>query len=286
MPDIVQLALWGGGPSGEDLDIVVADPKVGRVQFPGELAGFPVSNLRVFEFIGTGAGQTEILAKVPRTGASYAMPITASVGGVSTYTNPPVSFHKFYHGTNLASAKKLMCIDLTPMTVPEALLLDVNEYTDFGKGFYTHPEEGKRKAIEWAKRRNHEWGVVRFSLTSKEYNTILGKALFFPDKYKTRPGNAPKLFHGQNSTWIEFVEFNRHVRLVDIKRPKDNDWTADYCWMRGPIWGRADSGLPGAPGLPEKYHQVNWGLSGMQALNTPDAKRRRFLFTKHNEHML
>src|SRR5690349_14175155 len=181
LPDIVQLALWGGGPSGEDLDIIVSDPKVGQVRFPAELKSFPVANLRVFEFVGVGAGQTEILAKVPSTGASYAMPINVTVGGVPTHTNLPVSFHKFYHGTSLDAAKKLMHLDITPMAVPEALLLDVNEYTDFGKGFYTHPEESKHKAVEWAKRRNKERGVVRFSLTSEEYNAISGDPLYFPD---------------------------------------------------------------------------------------------------------
>jgi len=73
---------------------------------------------------------------------------------------------------------------------------------------------------------------------------------------------------------------------LSIKRPKDNDWTADYPWMRGPMWGRADSNLPGAPGPPERYHQINWGQSGITALNTDTAKQRRFLITKHNERFL
>ncbi len=64
-------------------------------------------------------------------------------------------------------------------------------------------------------------------------------------------------------------------------RPKDNDWTADYvAWMRGPIWGRPDSGMPGPPSLPERYHQINWGLKGLDALNAPAAKKRRFLFSR------
>src|SRR5438309_1542677 len=47
----------------------------------------------------------------------------------------------FYHGTSLEQAKKLMTIDLGPMAVPAARALDWREYTDFGKGFYVHPEE-------------------------------------------------------------------------------------------------------------------------------------------------
>lgn len=37
--------------------------------------------------------------------------------------------------------------------------------------------------------------------------------------------------------------------------------------------------LPGAPGLPERYHQINWGKTGMDAYSASAAKRRRFLFT-------
>jgi hypothetical protein len=201
---------------------------------------------------------------------------------------PPASTNdiNFYHGTSLDQAKQLMTMDLKPFAVAEALLLDVNEYTDFGKGFYTHPEESKEKAVEWAKRKNREWGVVRFTLTTDEMSRIATQPLLFADKFKSRPPNAPKLFDDNPATWIEFVEFNRHVRTTSIQRPKDNDWTADYGWIRGPIWGRADSGLPGAPGLPERYHQINWGLDGLAALNLDAAKKRRFLFDKSNEPLL
>ena len=192
----------------------------------------------------------------------------------------------FYHGTSLDQAKELMTMDLKPFAVPEVLLLDVNEYTDFGKGFYTHPEESKQKAVEWAKRRNREWGVVRFTLTTDEISKITTQRLLFTDKFNSRPPNAPKLFDSNPATWIEFVEFNRHIRTIDIQRPKDNDWTADYGWIRGPIWGRADSNLPGPPGLPERYHQINWGLNGLAALNMEVAKKRRFLFDKSNEPQL
>jgi hypothetical protein len=116
------------------------------------------------------------------------------------------------------------------------------------------------------KKKKDRWGVVRFTLTAQEFSSIPAPPpLTFPDKFKTRPFNAPKVDGSRPASWIEFVEFNRHVR-PRIRRPKDNDWTAEYAWMRGPFWGRADSDLPGAPGLPERYHQINWGVAGMRTL--------------------
>jgi hypothetical protein len=285
LPEVVQLGLFGGGPGGELLDIVVTGPPILRVTFPAELQSFPVNNLRVFEVMGVGAGRTTLEARIPASGISPSAVLQVSVGGGSGA--PTDSLSHYYHGTKLADAKKLITIDLVPFAVMTPLLLDINEYTDFGKGFYTHPEESKFKALEWAKRRsqqkNTDWGIARFALTTPEEDAITGQTLYFPDKFRTRPANAPKLFNSQPATWIEFVEFNRHVRTPSIQRPKDNDWTTDYAWMRGPIWGRHDSKLPGAPGLPEMYKQINWGASGMGALNTTIAKQRRFLFTKHNE---
>lgn len=285
LPAVVQLGLWGGGPRGEDLDIVVIGPPIVLVAFPPELGSFPVANLRVFELTGVSAGRTAIQGRVPGTRAAYTAPLEVTVGTSSDLAG--LGLVQFYHGTSLTRAKQLMTMELEPYSVAEAELLNVNEYTDFGKGFYTHPEESKRKAVEWAKRRHSEWGVVRFGLTTEEFSGI-GRppALHFPDKFKTRPSNSPKLFGPEPARWIEFVEFNRHIKRPRIMRPKDNDWTADYAWMRGPIWGRSDSDMPGAPGLPERYHQINWGLSGMKALNAGPAKRRRFLFTRHNERIL
>jgi hypothetical protein len=49
----------------------------------------------------------------------------------------------FYHGTILEKAKEIMTMDIEPFAVSESLLFKVNEHTDFGKGFYTHPEESK-----------------------------------------------------------------------------------------------------------------------------------------------
>jgi hypothetical protein len=285
LPDVAQIGIWGGGPAGEVLDIVVTNPKIAEVKFPPEFQSYPLSQVRVFEVLAVGAGITTIEARIPG-GGSYATPLrlTVAAGGGGGLSLPTF----FYHGTTLDSAKNLMVIDLTPQAVEEMSLHDEDEYTDFGKGFYNHPEESKLKAVEWAKRKakkdKTEWGMVRFALTSDEINKISGQRLHFPDKFKTRPSNAPKLFGGKAALWIEFVEFNRHIRTASIMRPKDNDWTADYvAWMRGPIWGRPDSGMPGPLSLPERYHQINWGLKGLDALNAPAAKKRRFLFSKRNE---
>ena len=117
----------------------------------------------------------------------------------------------FYHGTSLDQAKKLMTRDLTPMVVSEYSILDWYEYTDFGKGFYTHPEASKQKAVEWAKRKSNDWGVVRFGLTKDEFTGIPGKSLTYTDKRNSRPPNAPVLFDSKPANWIEFVEYNRGV---------------------------------------------------------------------------
>jgi hypothetical protein len=281
LPGVVHIGFWGGGPGGQDLEITVLGAPIVRVRYLRDAAGIP--HLRIFELMGVGAGTTILEAKVPGSGARYSAPLRIQVGQSQDADLDSFKFTYYYHGTSLERARELIGMDLVPFTVPEARLLDVNEYTDFGKGFYCHPEESKQKAIEWARRRHAEWGVAGFSLTAEERRSIAGTPLYFPDKRRTRPANAPILFDSQRANWIEFVEFNRHVRRPTIQRPKDNDWTADYPWMRGPIWGRKDSGLPGAPGLPEMYHQINWGLKGLAALNAKEAKQRRFLITKDSD---
>ena len=189
----------------------------------------------------------------------------------------------FFHGTGLKQARELMTMDLTPMDVPQYSTLGWWEYTDFGKGFYTFPAEHKRMSLEWAKKKNAEWGVVRFGLTPQEFKGIPGVGLRFLTKRKDRPFNSPRLFDSKPANWIEFVEYNRGIRLSAM-RPKDNDWTAKYPWMRGPLWGRVDSGMPGGgPEIPENINQISWGRTGLAAMNTEVAKRRRFLFTKDNE---
>jgi hypothetical protein len=42
----------------------------------------------------------------------------------------------------------------------------------------------------------------------------------------------------------------------------------------------------GGPPIPDHIQQINWGQTGLKALNTPTAKQRRFLITKENEHLL
>jgi len=188
----------------------------------------------------------------------------------------------FYHGTSLEQAKKLIDMEIKPVAVPEYALLDWREYTDFGMGFYTHPEESKRLAVKLAKERNKEWGVVRLCLTKPEFANIAGTPLHFHNKKEHRPHNAPLLFDSKRANWIEFVEHNRHIR-PSIQRRGDNNWTKDYPWMRGPIWVKADSGVQV---FPDHIQQINWGLEGLTALNTDVAKRRRFLINKDNEHLL
>lgn len=278
--EVFQIGIRGSGPRTNSISII--GPPIVMMNFPPELATLPLPDLQIFELMVVGVGQTTLQGTSPYTDAPFELKVTCLAGDPDDLAL--LGLQRFYHGTSLDKAKELLTMDLTPQSVPEAQLLGVNEYTDFGKGFYTHPEESKFKAVEWAKRRNDEWGVVRFTLTADEFSSIRNPPpLYFPDKFRTRPSNAPKLDGSRCATWIEFVEFNRHVRRFRIQRPKDNDWTADYAWMRGPIWGRADSKLPGAPGLPERYHQINWGAAGLNVLNTSAAKQRRFLFTKRNE---
>ena len=223
-------------------------------------------NLLDFTSIGQRTRMRVFFAKMPRHDA-----------------NPLLNY---YHGTSLEEAKKRLVEELVPYEVPEMSILDWWEYTDFGKGFYCHLEENKKMAVDWAKRKNPEWGVVRFTLTKQEFDGLEGAPLHFHNKREHRPSNAPVLFEGKNANWIEFVEFNRHIRS-SIQRPKDYDWTPNYPWMRGPFWGRIDSGMPGGgPPVPDHIQQINWGQTGLKALNTPTAKQRRFLITKENEHLL
>jgi hypothetical protein len=277
----IEFALWGGGPNGENLDVKPNDSSVVRIDRFFPPGGIPGPNMDVFQLTGLKPGTAMLEARIPG-GPLYAAPaqiIVQAVAGAG-------SCRFFYHGTSLEQARRFLTMDLSPMAVLDSAALDWWEYTDFGKGFYTHPEESKKKAVEWAKRKNQEWGVVRFSLTKDEFAGIPGSPLHFQNKRNHRPPNAPILFNSQAANWIEFVEFNRGIR-PSAQRPKDNDWTSNYCWMRGPIWGRVDSGMPGGgPPIPDHIQQINWGRAGLTALNAEVAKRRRFLFNKDNEHLL
>jgi len=191
----------------------------------------------------------------------------------------------------LAQAKELMTMDIGVRAVPAYLVQDWWEYTDFGKGFYTHPDESKTLAVVWAKKKarkeNTEWGVVRFTLTQKEFDSIGGAPLHFQNK-KSRPGNAPKITPPRPASWLEFVEYNRNIGQ-EVQRPKDKDWSGQYPWIRGPMWSKEDSGLGASDvgvQLPDHLHQINWGQAGLNALNAKEAKSRRFLFTKDNEREL
>jgi hypothetical protein len=210
----------------------------------------------------------------------------------------------FYHGTTLDAAKKLLSMELNPMSVPTSLLLNWWEYTDFGKGFYTHPHESRNLAVKWAKRRAKElktdWGVVRFGLTGDEYAKIPATTLVFQTK-RSRPANAPIFSPPNPASWLEFVEFNRHIQGTvqggffpagGIQMPKDNDWSARYPAISGPIWSKSDSASDSSSPLgiddigiclPDQFHQINWGVAGLAAFNSDAAKSRRFLFTKENE---
>jgi hypothetical protein len=193
LADTVQFGLWGGGPMGEELDIVVNGPPIVKLDFPTELQGFPDPNLRVFELTGVSVGRTTLEARAPRTGGLYASPLQVTVGaGHDDLAGATRAF--FYHGASLQRAKELMMMELVPFAVMEAWLLDLNEYTDFGKGFYTHPEESKGLAVKWAKRKNPVWGVVRFTLTAEEISRIrqVPMPLHFPDKFTVKLGYFPE----------------------------------------------------------------------------------------------
>ena len=258
----VQLAVWGGGPAGQTLDIVEVPAGSNPILVIKDLAflgKLPDPNLHTFEIYGATPGKTTLEARIPGMLSCYAQTLEVIVTAGGSGDPTVLTMNNFYHGTSLDQAKQLLTLDLAPMAVLGPALLEWYEYTDFGKGFYTHPEESKKMAVEWAKRKNPEWGVVRFPLLASEISSIEGVPLFFSDKFKTRPPNAPKLFADQRAKWIEFVEFNRKIR-TSISRPKDNDWTRDYPYMRGPIWGRVDSGMPG--GGPQSRKNITRSIGG------------------------
>jgi hypothetical protein len=108
---------------------------------------------------------------------------------------------EFYHGTTRANADKLVSETIGVYSVSTARLLDDSEYTDFGKGFYIHPPENRKLAIDWAK--NHasktggEWGVLVVRLTQAEFDGVGGQILHFRTKRSDRPHNAPVLGAGR-----------------------------------------------------------------------------------------
>ena len=79
------------------------------------------------------------------------------------------------------------------------VLADEFEYTDFGKGFYIHPPENRKLAIDWAKRHakkaKTDWGVLCLMLSQKEYDRIPGEHLYFKSKRDHRYGARPRAVH-------------------------------------------------------------------------------------------
>lgn len=196
----------------------------------------------------------------------------------------------YYHGTSKSIGEGLIDADITPFLVAQLALIapeNYKDFTDFGKGFYTFDETGRRNAFGRAKRRNPEWSVVEFLVTKNEDRKIRSLLLLYSTK-KTRPGNAPVLPNsaGRPASWMEFVEYNRHVGRGPspsyyIQRPADEDYTDRYSFMAGPLWVPRDSGIDeGPPKSPESLHQFNFGRSGLKVLNIDDCKARRILHTK------
>lgn len=191
-----------------------------------------------------------------------------------------------FHGTSLSAGKQLIDLDITPYILRVMSFFMGEEYkdfTDFGKGFYTFDETGRRNAFGRAKRRFPEWSVVEFQLTKDEFFTARSADLMFPKK-DSRPSNAPVLPNsgGKSATWLDFVEYNRGVRRdksgIVIQRPRDEDYTRRYSLMIGPLWVPRDSGIDeGPPKSPDNFHQFNWGARGLNVLNRSECKARRLL---------
>ena len=142
---ITTIALWGGGPSGEELEVVC------RPWFAAKVTEINVNNRRAhtryFQVIPLLAGIATIHALLD--GADYSEPLKLRI----ELQVPHLLNREFYHGTTLEAAKSLMNVDIGVQSVPAFRLLDESEFTDFGKGFYIHPAENRKLAIDWAK--NH-----------------------------------------------------------------------------------------------------------------------------------
>jgi len=158
---------------------------------------------------------------------------------------------------------------------------------------------------------------VEFIATPDELSNLWRTALHFHDK-ADRPGNSPRpatvtttirrrticpvpqllpcvrvtrdrttvAVRSSTMSWLEFVEFNRHIDPSGalIARPNDRDWTGTYSRIRGPIWVPRDSGYDtGLQPFPDHIHQLNWGQAGMTVLNRDELKVRRFKFSTANE---
>lgn len=212
----------------------------------------------------------------------------------------------FCHGTDFDAAKWIYENRLTPYTLEALGAYGVNDeapwgaYTDFGKGFYTHPPGpyqfplAKDWAIKAARKkcgpgqRDTRWGVVYFHVDPALLRPIdvgaPARALYFLAKHQSA-WNAPWSYRnpGYRQTWLEFIEINRHrerwsAGLPRIQRPGDYDYSAWYAWIQGPIWVPRDSGIDAGPPLfPESIHQRNWLQQGLDAVLN-DARTVRRLY--------
>ena len=59
----VDIGLWGGGPSGEDLDVSVGN--AGVASLVEKAAGPPGSHVRMFTVTGSQLGATTLVARLP-----------------------------------------------------------------------------------------------------------------------------------------------------------------------------------------------------------------------------
>jgi hypothetical protein len=204
----------------------------------------------------------------------------------------PQQVYEFYHGTDYQSAEWIYRNRLSPKALETLGAVGGapwEEYTDFGKGFYTHPQIQYELAKSWAIRAaknkcskgqaETSWGIVAFLIDPYELAKL---RLSAPDKIlqfvsKTdAPKNAPpsRRRNGARMNWLEFVEFNRHLDQ-QVSRPGDYDWSDQYLWIQGPIWVPRDSGKN--TGLPkfDKESQINWLRDGLdKVLNDPRFRRR------------
>ncbi len=97
-------------------------------------------------------------------------------------------------------------------------------------------------------------------------------------------GDDVLFYHGTS------LEQAKKILNMDLEAQAVGEMSLLDWWeytMRGPIWGRKDSGLDGGgPLIPDNIQQINWGRSGLAALNTPQAKKRRFLIDRHHASLL
>lgn len=202
--------------------------------------------------------------------------------------------YELYHGTDYNQAIFLRDREITPQLLqPLSQPLTVigsgywSDFTDFGKGFYTHPQKQKTLAISWAKEKalalckknkseKEKWGVLVFMVDPYELRKIRqqapNKILQFFDK-KHRPENSP-LIKGRVMSWLEFVEYNRHIPTT-INKEHDYDWSNRYWWIQGPFWVPKDSGIDVGGPIMAKENQINWLDYGIKkVINNPKFKRR------------